>query len=379
LKVLYLSEGFTPHDKRFVSAILESNVELYYSAMKEFTLIPDSFWKNDKISRLEISKDLNLLEGKINEHGIDLIHINPINEFTLKLMSRKLRPQVVMSWGSDILIKSKYISNELLSHGLSKADGFFTDCHVVTQNIKKYLTSEIAFEEFPWGIEPEQYLMNTNIKEGKKIRTSLRWQKSNVIISTRSWESHYNIERLLEAFQILQSKRGNYKLILASSGSLKSKIMGIIKKNKLENDIYCPGLIDQNLLARWYYAADFYISTSKSDGSSISMLEAMMCKLPCICHNEYGNLEWISNHKNGWLVDCNNTESILSGMLEADRKKNDWDRIGHLNRIVVQDKALWNENKSKIFKMYRYILMLNTDSSISQESIKVERSYNELK
>jgi len=360
LKVLYITEAFTPHDIRFADAILGHDVQLYYCTLKSFVIIPTSFWEQDKIQKFPTpTDDLCEWESLIKREGIDLIHIGPINELSLKIMKRKICPQIVMSWGSDILINCKQIDDKLLKDGLNRADGFFTDCEIVTDEIKKHLSKPIEFVKFPWGIEQDRFLSDKLEKEGKEIRDGLRWRNKKVIISTRSWEEHYNIENLIDSFMLLKQQSSDYKLILISSGSLKSKIMLKIKKNKLQNDIYCTGVLNEKSLAKWLHAADLYITTSKSDGSSISLLEAMMCKLPVIAHNQYGNLEWVSENENGWLANCNDPSSILDSFLKAEKNLNNWTKIGETNRSLIEKNASWSRNKLSIFKFYQKVLGKN--------------------
>ena len=48
-------------------------------------------------------------------------------------------------------------------------------------------------------------------------------------------------------------------------------------------------------------AADIYVSTSLSDGTSLSLLEAMACSLPVVVTDIPANKEWITDGHNGFL------------------------------------------------------------------------------
>ena len=50
-----------------------------------------------------------------------------------------------------------------------------------------------------------------------------------------------------------------------------------------------------------YRAADLYLSASHSDGSSVSLMEALGCGLPVLVSDIPGNREWVTDGEQGWL------------------------------------------------------------------------------
>ena len=53
------------------------------------------------------------------------------------------------------------------------------------------------------------------------------------------------------------------------------------------------GRLDKEGVARELCEADIYVSTSESDGASISLMEAMAAGLPCVVTDIAANREWI--------------------------------------------------------------------------------------
>ena len=67
--------------------------------------------------------------------------------------------------------------------------------------------------------------------------------------------------------------------------------------------VFFPGWIDKKEMSNYLNAADIYVSTSFSDGTSCSLLEAMACSLPVVVTNIEGNLEYIKDGVNKIIAD----------------------------------------------------------------------------
>jgi L-malate glycosyltransferase len=75
------------------------------------------------------------------------------------------------------------------------------------------------------------------------------------------------------------------------------------------------GQVGQRDLPRWYHMADIYISPSHVDGSSVSLLEALACGLPCLVSDIPGNKEWVEEGVNGWLFRDGDVDDLAEKIL----------------------------------------------------------------
>ncbi len=66
-------------------------------------------------------------------------------------------------------------------------------------------------------------------------------------------------------------------------------------------------------------AADLYMSASHTDGSSVSLMEAMACGLPCAVSSIAGNQEWVQTGEQGWVFPDGDAEKLAEIMLAASR------------------------------------------------------------
>ncbi len=94
------------------------------------------------------------------------------------------------------------------------------------------------------------------------------------------------------------------------------------------------GQISQTDLPRWYHMADLYISPSHVDGSSVSLMEALACGLPCLVSDIPANKEWVFENENGWLFRDGDADHLAEKILAAmnQREKLPRDRQGRPER-----------------------------------------------
>lgn len=235
---------------------------------------------------------------------------------------------------------------------LASADAILTDCQAVVDRVQDLSPGlSVPCVTFPWGLELGRFAdLPRNVSAD--LRRSLGWARETVLISTRSWEPGYGIETLLDAFATAARKIEDLRLILVSDGSLAPQVLERLKAADLQSRVHCPGRINEVDLPSWLGAADIYISSASSDGTSISLLEAMACELPAIARNRYGNLEWVADGETGWLVDCTDSLALAAGIGQAVAERDVWPAMGQKARQVVFRRADWNTNIAKISLAY---------------------------
>ncbi len=153
-----------------------------------------------------------------------------------------------------------------------------------------------------------------------------------MILSLRSWEPIYGVDILAKAFVQAVREEPSLRLILLGSGSQSQTIHQIFDQAGLSEDIYWGGQVSQANLPGFYRAADLYVSASHSDGSSVSLMEALGSGLPVVVSDIPGNLEWIQDGKNGWLFEDGDVEGLKNACLMSIKIEVSWSQ---LNRVPV--------------------------------------------
>jgi glycosyltransferase involved in cell wall biosynthesis len=149
---------------------------------------------------------------------------------------------------------------------------------------------------------------------------------------------------ILKGFALASEKEPSLRLLLLGNGSLAEKIHGLVHALHLKEKIHFGGRIGQDALPRYYHAADLYLSASHSDGSSVSLMEALACGLPVIVSDIPGNREWIGDGKAGWMFPDGDAEALAQSILNALKDQKILVEKRTQARLLAETKADWNRN-----------------------------------
>jgi L-malate glycosyltransferase len=350
MRVLYVRDAITAHDRRFLKAIIEQGHQPIVA------LIGDQASPSapTDVGVVTLSAAPTALGSIAADYEAELAHAGPVPTVaavaTEHLPTRV--PLVVVSWGCDVLRdcdREEVRQRALLS--LDRASVVLVDCEAVQRRIRDWRPElEAPFVSFPWGVDLARYSRQSG---NTAMRDSLGWAANTVLISTRSWESIYGIDVLLAAFKRIVAANDSVRLLLIGDGSLRATIMSQIDIFGLGGRVYAPGRVPESELPAWYATADLYVSSSPCDGTSVSLLEAMASGLPAVVHGELGNTEWIAPDENGWLADCRDPRSLARALHEAIEKRTEWAAMGRANRQRVVKDADWAKNSLRLTEAYQ--------------------------
>jgi glycosyltransferase involved in cell wall biosynthesis len=158
---------------------------------------------------------------------------------------------------------------------------------------------------------------------------------------------------LLQGFVEAHKNDPSLRLLLVGAGSQDESILNFVRAHNLERKIVLAGPQPAEDLPKWFRAADVYISCAKSDGTSISLLEAMATGLPVIVTDIPSNREWVDEPDNGWLAQAGSAKSVAKKMGCAVRLTlTERRKISDNNRRIVSERADWDKNFPRLFDAY---------------------------
>ena len=354
MNIIYATAGWSPHDRRFLAEFLAQGHQVWFSSADEGVTLPGE-WSARGVAVWPFSqRELAPWNDQIGECGVDVVHAGPLTTVAANLSRSIAAPFAAMSWGSDVLLQAADCSTSRARAiaAVSRADVILGDCTAVIEEICRWLPElETPYIEFPWGLELSRF-GTLPFDASARLRAQLGWQDATVLISTRSWEPHYGIGNLIAAFAEVARDEQSLRLILVGDGSLHDQILADIARRGLGERVTCPGRIDESELPAWYGAADIYVSASRCDGSSVSLLEAMACGLPVIVHERYGNREWVDEGSIGWMTDCTDAARLAQALRKSIFARPAWRAMGRLGRQRVFDRADWESNAKKLGVAY---------------------------
>lgn len=366
MRILYFSLGYSTHDYRFLKAISDGGHEVYFVQLEgnqrqvESRAIPENvnqvIWKGGRKpfqwkDLISLALDFRRVTREIKP---DLIHAGPIQTCGLIAVLSGFRPILTMSWGFDLMedVNKNKFMQWITSYVLRNTDYFTSDANVTKDKAIAYGMNPKKTIVFPWGVDLEHFKPTTDDRPQTAVH---RPQSTVTLFCNRSWETRYGVDVLAKAFVIVAQQKDNVDLILLSGGSQGNAIRKILINGGVIDRVTFSGQISQNDLPSWYHQADLYISPSHVDGSSVSLMEALACGLPCLVSDIPANKEWVVENENGWLFKDGDSNHLAEKILMAMNQREKLYQMGQAGRRSAEKRADWKKNAEALMNVYREI------------------------
>ena len=367
MKILYFSNDYCTHDHRFISAIRDGGHDVFHVRLEgnlrqtEDRPVPEDVeivqWAGgkDKFRWFDLPKYILSLRRVIKYIKPDLIHAGPIQTCAFIAMLTGFRPLLTMSWGFDLMqdVHRNRWWEWVTGYVLKRSTYFTSDAKVTRDKAVVYGMNPEHTVVFPWGVDLGHYTP-------KNWSTEKTDQPENAftLFCNRSWEPRYGVDVLARAFVRAIQSKPELSLMLLGGGSQGARIRQILHNGGVLDRVTFGGQISQNELPRWYHWADVYISPSHVDGSSVSLMEALACGLPCLVSDIPANKEWVTEAENGWLFPDGNVDALAAKILQAVDQRKSLPKIGNAARTVAEERADWKKNSAKLMQAYEQALQL---------------------
>ena len=327
MRLLYVSRSHGIHDKKFISAWDEAGFETL-----NLELTGDNPDKQD------------LLLKTFDAFNPDLVQVGPITTPGDVVSELWDGPLISTSWGFDLLHEANQDLSMKLSaqKTLHKTDLLFCDNQAVIDVAVKMGMSRDKIVQFPWGLE-------SSWLDLPKSKFSF---EAPTFISTRNHESIYRVGDIIRGFASSVAPKTGSLLIIAGSGSETEKLHKLAVDLKVQENIRFLGALSQSELKTLLSSSDVYLSSSETDGTSISLLEAMASGLCVVVSDIPGNRQWVTD-ETGWTFELGNIQQIthyfdfFSKVSFYEQKQIESRRAAAFH--LVAEKANWGRTKSQFW------------------------------
>ena len=324
---------------------------IYHSLEIKFKAIP-------KIRAIEKIIKIRRLVNKISP---DITHGHFVSGGGHLAYLSGFKPLVVTAWGSDIYLypKQSFINKMLTRLTLQNADLITTVSRDLKNKIIKMGCSREKNYIIQFGVNTKLFYptYDTNaLKKELKIRNN-----EKIIFSPRMIAPIYNIDNIVKAFKLLQRDFSNLRLILKSYLERDKKyriyIDNLVKRLGLETRIIFIGQVNYSTMPKLYNLSDVVVSIPTTDGTPVSVLEAMACGCNIVASDIPNLQEWIKDDWNGYLVNVKEIEEISQKIKKCLLIRSDeHEKIINRNLNIIRERADYFSNMKKMERLYYSLL-----------------------
>jgi len=153
-----------------------------------------------------------------------------------------------------------------------------------------------------------------NLIETDKFRFRKRDALKPRFLSNRNFEAHYGVDRVLQAFAVIQKQLPEAMLTVAGNGPERDKLQQVAVDLNLNKTTFV-GRVEHDKIVELYDSCDVFLNGSLIDNQPLSILEAFACGLPIVTSNAGGIPYMVENERTGLIVECNDSDGLAQAAL----------------------------------------------------------------
>lgn len=290
-------------------------------------------------------KAINELKKLIKKEKFDIIHCHtPMGSVVARLAAKEARKngtRVIYTAHGYHFYKGAPLINWLLYYPVEKWLAKYTDTQItITQEDfdlakKKFKIKDLNLVHGV-GLDEEKFNILISDEEKENLKQELKIDDKSVVCTyVAELNKNKNQQLLIKAIKRLKDDNNNVTLLLVGKGRYEPKLLKLIKKMKLEENVKLLGY--RSDIVKILSITDIYLASSLREGLPVNVMEAMYMGLPIIAVDNRGHRELVQHNENGFIVEQNSAmENNMSNYLN----------------LLVNDKHLrekfGNDSKGKV-------------------------------
>jgi glycosyltransferase involved in cell wall biosynthesis len=262
-------------------------------------------------------------------------------------------PLVVSVWGSDVLLSGHRspLHAARARFVFRHADWVTTDAEMLTRAACALGASPERMLTVPMGVDPEPYRAARRAAEAAPGGAPL-------VVTTRKLEPVYDVGTLIGALPDVWRARPEVQVTVVGDGPERTRLARAAEAAagaRLDRITFL-GMLPHAELAGVLGRAQVYVSTSRSDSTSVSLLEAMAAGAFPVVTDLEANREWIEDGQNGFLVPVGGSAALADRILKALADPALRARAAVVNARRIDDRATWAKNMGDVERLFTSLI-----------------------
>lgn len=258
----------------------------------------------------------------IREHNIDIIHCHQYTPWIYGVIAALgLKTRVIFTEHGRFYPDFGTWKRKLVNPWLAKVTDAMT---AISQATKQALIihenlPEADIEVIYNGIKPVEMPVEVHA-----FRKSLCIDEDKIVLGTIArFDPIKNHLMMLKAFKECLDKDLNAVLLMVGDGEMREAIETLIEELSISHAVILTGYQPQP--AEYLAVMDLFLLSSFSEGTSMTLLEAMSLGKPCVVTDAGGNKEVIENEVNGLVVNNDDQHAFSSAIMQITNDRNLYD------------------------------------------------------
>lgn len=265
-------------------------------------------------------------------------------------------PLVVTAWGSDIYRLAEQESDVVreLQYGLQAAR--LITCDSIDQREHLCRIPGVVEEKvhvIQWGVDATMF---HPAAPDPRMAVDLDVSGRRVVLSPRQLLPLYNQETVIAAFALVRQRVPDTLLVLkqyAVDREYVRKLEQLIDDAGLRQSVRIVGMLPYERMPDLYRLAPVSVSVPFTDGTPMSVLEAMACGSVPVVSDLPSLREWVRHGWNGYLVPPNDAEALAVHIVRLLEESALRAAYTSRNLEIVRERAMQQANMARMNELYR--------------------------
>lgn len=286
----------------------------------------------------------------LSEIDPDLVHAQFITKYGFHLPRGGKWPTVVSAWGDDILILPP--KSRLIRSFTRRVLGGVDLVYAVSEDLRRHILGDFGIPAakvtyMPIGIDTDVFSPG----EGRREAGS-----SIIVFSNRGFFPVYDTRTLLSGFALAFAENPGLSLVLKGDGPEEQEMKGLAASLGLGAAVRFRERSSYTDVPGDLRSSDIFVSTATSDGTPVSVLEALSTGLPCIATRVGGVPEWIRDGENGILIPPRDPAALARAILALATDAGLRERLGTSARETVRARGDWRRLMVRVEEDYKRLI-----------------------
>ena len=316
VRVTYEAEG---HPQTSVAGVLHDSWEALHSAL--------------------------IAEGSVVVSG-------PLDTVSANLIAEGLT-HIGISFATDVMVSAAQDSEALtrLRKLVASLDAVVTDNYATENAMIAAGANPERILRIPWGPD-------SSLKPSSMTRSDCGWPEDRtILLYPRSLEPHYDPDVFVEALSQVVAAVPNVLAVFVEAGSLVADTKERLASAGLSESAHFEPLREPKVFRSLMGLADVVVVTPRTDGTSVTVMDAMALGVPVVSSLTAGSAEWVMEGITGWTFPVGNAGALAGAIERALTSSAEHTAlITAQAKRLVESKAGWDSSSARLAGLIRRFL-----------------------